>query len=311
MARRGIGKPLARAHHFVCRRAAAHCHQHAFAHAERARNRMGAQMVEHLCIDRPGRTAQRQFAQCAQVRLGKEVAERAAGLLRDIDLARLEPRDQLVGRDVDHLDLGSVEHAVGQGLAHADAGERGDKVVEAFEVLDVECREHVDPGVEHFLHVLPALVMADGGMVARVAASTAGRVAGRRDIGVGQFVDQHQRGVAGEDGVEVHLVEHLPVMVDGAARDDLETGHARLGLGAAMGLDHPDHHVLARLAALGCLAQHLAGLANAGRRPKEDLEAAPAFAFGRERAQQGIGIGTHGIHASLMRPYAPLRRAPD
>jgi hypothetical protein len=33
---------------------------------------MGAQMVEHLRIDRPGRTAQRQFAQRAQVRLGKK-----------------------------------------------------------------------------------------------------------------------------------------------------------------------------------------------------------------------------------------------
>ena len=43
--------------------------------------------------------------------------------------------------------------------------------------------------------------------------------------------------------VEVHLLEHAALVVDLAARDDLEPGEQRLGLGAAVGLDHADHDV--------------------------------------------------------------------
>ena len=39
-----------------------------------------------------------------------------------------------------------VEDAVRDRLAHPDAGDRRDHVVEALDVLDVERREHVDAG---------------------------------------------------------------------------------------------------------------------------------------------------------------------
>ena len=48
----------------------------------------------------------------------------------------------------------------------------------------------VDPGLEQFLDVLPPLL-----------------VAAARDVGVGELVDEGHLGTAGEDGVDVHLLE--------------------------------------------------------------------------------------------------------
>ena len=54
------------------------------------------------------------------------------------------------------------------------------------------------------------------------------------DVGVGEFVDQHDLRTAGDDGVEVHFLEPLPLVEDAAARNDLEPGQQRLGLAAAV-----------------------------------------------------------------------------
>ncbi|MBK1733683.1 hypothetical protein CKO41_18400, partial [Thiococcus pfennigii] len=83
-------------------------------------------MVEQMAVDRLRGAAQRQFAERRQVRFREEMAERARRLGRDIDLAVLQPVDQLVGREVDHFDLGIVQHRIGHGLAHTHAGETGD-----------------------------------------------------------------------------------------------------------------------------------------------------------------------------------------
>ena len=66
---------------------------------------------------------------------------------------------------------------VGHGLAHRDAGDLGDDVVQALDVLDVERGVDVDAGVEQLVHVLPALVVPRAG-----------------GVGVGQLVQQEQRG---------------------------------------------------------------------------------------------------------------------
>ena len=102
-------------------------------------------------------------------------ARSACGLA--VDLARLQARDQLVGRRVDEDDLvGAVEEGVGQRLLDADAGDAADHVVEALEVLDVERRPDVDAGAEQLVDVLPALGVARSG-----------------DVGVRELVDEDQR----------------------------------------------------------------------------------------------------------------------
>ena len=130
-----------------------------------------------------------------------------------------------------------------------------DHVVQAFDMLDVQRGVDVDAGRQQLLDIQVALGMA-----------AAGRV------GVRQLVDQHQRGPALQDGVEVHLRQHPALVVTCASRDRLEPFAAGLGLDAAMGLDHADHDVHAvALAGLG-REQHLVGLADAGRGAEEDLQ---------------------------------------
>ena len=104
--------------------------------------------VEQLLVDALGGAPQRQLAQRGQVGRREEVLERPLGLLRDVDLALLQALDQVVGREVDQLDVvGAVEDRIRHGLAHAHAGDLRDDVVQALDVLDVDGRVDVDAGL--------------------------------------------------------------------------------------------------------------------------------------------------------------------
>ena len=108
-----------------------------------------------------GRAAQGDLAQRNQIPFAEKVLRCTLGLLRQIDLARFEPCHQLIGRDVHQDDLiGAFQHRVGNGLVHANAGDRAHRVVQTFEVLDIERRPDVDTRIQKFLHVLPPLGVA-------------------------------------------------------------------------------------------------------------------------------------------------------
>ena len=71
-------------------------------------------MGEELGVDPLRRAAEREFPQGGEIAGGEVVGERAAGGLADIDLAVLEPLDQVVGGDVDDLDVvGAIDDRVG------------------------------------------------------------------------------------------------------------------------------------------------------------------------------------------------------
>ena len=71
--------------------------------------------------------------------------ERALGLPGNVDLAFPQPLNQVIGREIDQLDaVGAVEHRIRHGLAHPHMGDLRDHVVEALDVLDVDCRVDVD-----------------------------------------------------------------------------------------------------------------------------------------------------------------------
>ena len=72
--------------------------------------------------------------------------QRPLGLLGDVDLALVQPLDQLVGREVDQLDPSARSNTVRYGLAHPHMGDLRDHVVEAFDVLDVDRGLDVDAG---------------------------------------------------------------------------------------------------------------------------------------------------------------------
>ena len=128
----------------------------------------------------------------------------SAGAIRAcrVDLAGLQPGDQVLGREVDEHDLvGLGQLGVGHRLAHLDAGQLGHLVVERLEVLDVDGREDVDPGGEHVGDVLVALGVLEPGRV-----------------GVRELVDQAQLRAAGEDARQVHLLELHAAVGDAPAR---------------------------------------------------------------------------------------------
>ena len=92
-------------------------------------------------------------------------------------------------------------------------------------MLDVESRIDVDALVQQFQDVEVALGVA---------------AAGR--IGVGEFVDQRYLRSAGDQAVEVHLLEPLALVLEAFVRNDFEVSNKRLGLLAAVRLDDADDH---------------------------------------------------------------------
>ena len=139
------------------------------------------------------------------------------------------------------------------------------------------------PAAEQFLDIEIALGM-----------TTAGRV------GVGEFVDQRDLRVAGDDGVEIHLLERLPLVFEASAGNDLESPQA--------GPASPCAHVFRRrrpryrsrpASGRVRLLQHLVGLADAGSRADENLEPAGSALFSPGSFEQGFRRG------SLVR-IAPL-----
>lgn len=89
--------------------------------------------------------------------------------------------------DVDELDLfGLFDEAVGDGFLDKDASNLGDDVAEAFDVLDVDGRPDIDPGIENVLDFLPSFCMAQAG-----------------GVGVGEFVDEADIGAGLDDGFGV------------------------------------------------------------------------------------------------------------
>ena len=149
-------------------------------------------------VDQVGDLGQRDLAEPGQVAGREEVLQRPLGPIGRVDLAGLHPLEQVLGRDVDVDDLvGLGQHAVGEPLLDLHAGGPLDLVVEALQVLDVDRRDHVDPGPEQVLDVLVALGVAAAG-----------------GVGVRQLVDQADGRAPGEDRVEVHLAEGDAAVLD-------------------------------------------------------------------------------------------------
>ena len=162
---------------------------------------------------------------------------------RHVDLALAEALEQLVGRQVHQLDLvGLLEHRVGHGLADDDAGDLRDDVVQALDVLDVERRVDVDAGVEQLVDVLPAL-----------------RVARAGGVGVGQLVDQDERGPAREGGVEVELLRRGAAVLDELRGGRISSPTSSASVSARpCGLDVADDDVHARRPAAARAASSMA-----------------------------------------------------
>lgn len=108
-----------------------------------------------------GRRAQRQLAQRGQRAASEELCQRLACLVGHVNLAFLQPPDQIFRRQINQLDLvGLVEHLVRNRLAHRNPGDARNDIVQAFQMLHVERRPDVEAGFQQVRHILVALGMA-------------------------------------------------------------------------------------------------------------------------------------------------------
>ena len=217
---------------------------------------MGLHVAEQLFVDALRGAPQREFTQGGQIAGRKKIPQGALGLLGHINLAVAQPLDQVFRRNVDGLDVARiVEDRIRHGLAHADPRDLRNDAVEAFDMLDVERRIDVDSGRDEFFDIHVAL----------------GMTAARR-IGMGEFIDENERGLARQDRVEVHFLERVAFIADGPARHDLETVEQGLGLGPAMGFDdtRSDVEALAQFGARGL--EHRVGFPDAGCGAEKNLQ---------------------------------------
>src|SRR6516165_238061 len=194
----------------------------------------------------------------------EEMTNRSLGLLRHVDFAFVQTLDQILGREIDDLDIvGLVQHAVGHGLAYAYPSDLGDDVVQAFDMLDIQGGKNVDAGGDDFLDVEIALGVAASGRV-----------------GVSELVDQCELGAALENGVKIHLGQEVTLVVDLLPWELLETCKQGLGLDPSMRLDdaHNDIDPLA-LHRLG-REQHLIGLADPWCCAEKNLQPPATLVFG-------------------------------
>ena len=201
-----IRQPLGIAHEPGRARILAEANQDALARGPGAGDGIGLHMRQQLLVDALGGAPQGELAQRGQISRRKIMFERALGLFGDIDLALLEPGNQVVRRQIDQFDgIGAVEYRVRHGLAHPDMGDLGDHVVEALDMLDIDRGVDVDAVGQQFLDVEIAL-----------------RMAAARRIGMGEFVDQRDVGMARDQRVKIHFLEHLILVGEPFARQDFE-----------------------------------------------------------------------------------------
>jgi len=108
---------------------------------------------------------------------------------------------------------------------------------------------------------------------------------------VSEFVDQHNLRVSRNNGVDIHLGQRLPFIVNLTARNDFQPRQQRFGFFTTVGLDDTNNNVVTVLFACLGLLEHLVGLAHARRGAYEDSELAnTAFLTSRsfkERLRRG------------------------
>ena len=188
----------------------------------------------HLVVHPVGGAPQRQLAQGDQITLAKEVLNRTLGLIRQVNLAFLEPLQQFVGRQINqHHLISLVEHPVGDRFPDPDAGDAADHVVEAFQMLHVDRGQNVNARFEQFFDILPALRMAATGRVA-----------------VRQLVHQDQRRPPRQGAVEIELPQHPLPIGNFLAWQHFQAIEQRSGFRATVGFDQTHHDIQSLFAPL-------------------------------------------------------------
>ncbi len=241
-------------------------------------------------VDAVRHPEQGQLAQGGEIAGAEVVGQGRVDLVGRVDVAVRHPAAQGLGGHVDQFDLfGPAHHLVRHGLPLAYARDGLDDVAEGLQVLDVHRGDDVDAGREQLLHVLPAL-----------------GVAGARDVGVGELVDEDDLGAPGQHGVQVHLRAEGPAVLQPSARHLFQAVEQGAGAGAVVVLHGADHAVGTAGHPAVRLGQHGVGLADARCRAEVDPECAAChgLVFRSRRARPPRG----GAASSVRRGRAVSTR---
>ena len=278
-------QPFAGAHKSRRQRAGADADQQPFHCRPQFAHAIFAAEILHLRIDALGGSAQGQLAQGDQVSLAEEIARGPLGHLALVDLPLMNALQQLIGRSVDQLDLIRLfQHRIGQRFAHDDAGDALHHVVEALDVLDVERGVDVDARFEQFHDILPALGMAHA-----------------RRVGVGQLVNEDQRGMALQGGVEIEFLQPDIFVFDEVVRQQFHAEQEGFGIGPRVRLGIADDDIRPLGRPVAAFFEHGVGFPDAGRGAEEDLQL-PALGLALlllDLGKQGVGIGARILKGPL------------
>jgi hypothetical protein len=120
--------------------------------------------------------AQSELSKRREVALLEEAAEGLANLVGHVHLALVETLNKFLRGDVNDLYLvGVVDQRVWNRLRNDDAGDLGDDVVEALNVLDIDRCVDVNSLLKQFRDRLPTLFMARA-----------------RNVGVGKLIHKYE-----------------------------------------------------------------------------------------------------------------------
>ncbi len=234
-------------------------------------------------VDTIGDPEERELAQRSEVPRTEVVPKGCVDPLCGVDVPVRHATADSLRRHVYEIDLVRPAHdGVGDRLLLLDAGDLLDDVVDRVEVLDIQGRDHRDPGLEQRLHVLPALLVARS-----------------RDVRMRELVDEGHVGQTREDRVEIHLLEGGAAVLDRHSRHDLETCNLVGGLRAAVSLDVADDDIRSTLGAPATFAEHRKRLADSGGSPEVDAERSPCHSrrvtyFARSSARFSSSTFTPG-----------------
>ena len=223
-------------------------------------------------------------AQRRQVLDREEALERGVDAVGRVHEAAADALAQRARAEVDEADLVRlVQPAVGEGLAHLDAGERADAAVEALEVLDVDGRPDVDAVVEEQRHVVVALAARGAG-----------------GIRVRQLVDDRDARPALEQPVVVGLALGPAARAVAHERRALEAPCALLGRHAPVRLEVADHEIGALLGGQAGIAEHLVGLAHAGCRAEVEAQESAQVGRGGHASSVGRARGSNPASSCVL-----------
>ena len=163
------------------------------------------------------------------------------------------PNDSLLATPNDFDFVRTPDERNGHGRIDVFSGDAFHLLAQLRDVLNVDGCNHLDPGVEEFLNILPA-----------------GWIPGPGRVIVSQTINEADGGMTFQNGEDINRGS----MIDWFERDHLQFPEQLLDLRRRLSLHSPDDHVLATLAAASGFVEHTEGFAHARCVAKEDLEIA-------------------------------------